>query len=107
MSIAQLEELWKLSQQGSSNQKRSLGTNPIVQDMENYDRKMKEVFRENNLALDIFLVRFGIGGVENFATDERKKNQSLLNFATTKTQLKPEEYASYGELVPSSLTIQG
>ena len=107
MSIAQLEELWQLSRQGSSNQKRSLGTNPIVQDMENYDRKMKEVFRENNLALDIFLVRFGIGGVENFATDERKKNQSLLNFATTKTQLKPEEYASYGELVPSSLTIQG
>ena len=107
MSVAQLEELWQLSRQGSSNQKRSLGTNPIVEDMENYDRKMKEVFRENNLALDIFLVRFGIGGVENFATDERKKNQSLLNFATTKTQLKPEEYASYGELVPSSLTIQG
>ena len=105
MGTAELEQLWELSRQGTSDQKRSLGTNPIVQDMESYDGKMKEVFRENNLALDIFLVRFD--RVENFFTDERKQNQSLLNFATTKTQLKPEEYASFGELIPSSLTIQG
>ena len=107
MGTAELEQLWELSRQGTSDQKRSLGQNEIVKDMESYDRKMKKVFRENNLALDIFLVRFEVGGVENFATDERKQNQSLLNFATTKTQLKPEEYASFGELIPSSLTVYG
>jgi len=103
MGTAELEQLWELSRQGTSDQKRSLGQNEIVEYMESYDGKMKKVFRENNLALDIFLVRFG--RVENFVTDERKQNQSLLNFATTKTQLKPEEYASFGELIPSSLTV--
>ena len=101
MGTAQLKELIDLSEKGTSDQKRSLSQNEIVKYINNYESKMRTTFRENNLALDIFLVRHGYA--KNFATDERKQNQSLLSFTTSKTQIKPDEYASWGGLLPSGV----
>ena len=101
MGTAQLKELIDLSEKGTSDQKRSLSQNEIVKYINNYESKMRKTFRENNLALDIFLVRHGYA--PNFATDERKQNQSLLSFTTSKTQIKPDEYASWGGLLPSGM----
>jgi hypothetical protein len=69
--------------------------------MNNYQTATRKSLREKNLALEIFLVRFGY--TDNFSSDQMKQDPSALSFATSKTQIGPDEYASYGALIPSGL----
>ena len=101
ISSAELKQFWDLSQKGTSDQQRALGQNEIVKYMNNYQTATRKSLREKNLALEIFLVRFGYA--DNFISDQMKQDQSLLSFATSKTQIKPDEYASFGALIPSGL----
>ena len=101
ISSAELREFFSLSQKGTSDEQRRLGQNEIIKYIEDYQTATRESLRENNLALEIFLVRFGY--VDNFISDQMKQDQSLLSFATSKTQIKPDEYASFGALIPSGV----
>ena len=98
---AELRELLSLSQKGTSDQQRALGQNEIVKYINKYQSDTKESLRKNNLALEIFLVRFGYA--DNFSSDQMKQDPSALSFATQKTQIGPDQYASYGALIPSGL----
>ena len=98
---AELRELLSLSQKGTSDQQRALGQNEIVKYINKYQSDTKESLRKTNLALEIFLVRFGYA--DNFISDQMKQDPSALSFATQKTQIGPDQYASYGALIPSGL----
>jgi len=101
ISSSQLKELFSLSQKGTSDEQRALSQNEIVKYINNYQTSTKKNLRENNLALEIFLVRFGYA--DNFSSDQMKQDSSALSFATQKTQIGPDVYASYGALIPSGL----
>ena len=98
---AELKQFWDLSQKGTSDEQRAFSQNEIVKYMNNYQTATRKSLRENNLALEIFLVRFGYA--DNFSSDQMKQDPSALSFATSKTQIGPDEYASYGALIPSGL----
>lgn len=101
ISSSQLKELFSLSQKGTSDEQRALSQNEIVKYINNYQTSTKKSLRENNLALEIFLVRFGYA--DNFSSDQMKQDSSALSFATQKTQIGSDVYASYGALIPSGL----
>ena len=101
ISSAELKQFWDLSQKGTSDEQRALGQNEIVKYMNNYQTATRKSLREKNLALEIFLVRFGY--TDNFSSEQMKQDPSALSFATSKTQIGPDEYASYGALIPSGL----
>ena len=101
ISSSQLKELFSLSQKGTSDQQRALGQNEIVKYINKYQSDTQESLRKNNLALEIFLVRFGYA--DNFISDQMKQDSSALSFATQKTQIGSDVYASYGALIPSGL----
>jgi hypothetical protein len=98
---AELKEFFSLSQKGTSDEQRRLGQNEIIKYIDDYQTDTRKSLRKNNLALEIFLVRFGYA--DNFISDQMKQDQSLLSFATSKTQIKPDEYASFGALIPSGV----
>ena len=85
---------WTVDSRGSVN-------NEIVKYINKYQSDTKESLRKTNLALEIFLVRFGYA--DNFISDQMKQDPSALSFATQKTQIGPDQYASYGALIPSGL----
>ena len=101
ISSSQLKELFSLSQKGTSDEQRRLGQNEIIKYIDNYQTATRKSLRENNLALEIFLVRFGYA--DNFSSDQMKQDSSALSFATQKTQIGSDVYASYGALIPSGL----
>jgi hypothetical protein len=101
IGTAELKEFFSLSQKGTSDEQRRLVQNEMIKYIKDYQTATRESLRENNLALEIFLVRFGYA--DNFISDQMKQDQSLLSFATSKTQIKPDEYASFGALIPSGV----